>query len=285
MALANEGPAAQWRNVAVWSAVGAVFYILVMWGGALFVNGKGLGAIAAAILGSGRTAAMLGLGLVLSMGVFGFTYRKRRFGARTLRNFVIHNGVAVGAFLLAVQGFGALVRTGAMTPSIWTAAVTGATIIVVATLGSLAVGIAHGRADLIDDEAAAEEMLERSRLLLYSFAWMIAWGLMLIVLALGGPADLLSPTAALAGALALIAVAAALGVAVWRIMDELDRTLSHESGNMACYLILAVGGGWAMLAHLGFVAAAAPLDWLTLLTVLMFAASFIVLGRRKLLSR
>jgi len=29
----------------------------------------------------------------------------------------------------------------------------------------------------------------------------------------------------------------------------------------------------------------APLDWLTLLTLLMFAAGFIALGRRKLLSR
>ena len=49
--------------------------------------------------------------------------------------------------------------------------------------------------------------------------------------------------------------------------------------------MLAVGGGWAMLAHLGYVPAPAPLDWLTMLTLLMFAASFIALGRRKMLTR
>ena len=46
-----------------------------------------------------------------------------------------------------------------------------------------------------------------------------------------------------------------------------------------------MGGGWAVLAHLDFAEAPAPLDWVTMLTVLMFVASFIVLGRRKLLVR
>jgi hypothetical protein len=49
-------------------------------------------------------------------------------------------------------------------------------------------------------------------------------------------------------------------------------------------LVLALGGGWAMLAHLGFVAAPAPLDWLTMFTILMFVAAFIAAGRRKLLT-
>ncbi len=50
-------------------------------------------------------------------------------------------------------------------------------------------------------------------------------------------------------------------------------------------MILVLGGSWAMLAHLGFVAAPAPLDWLTLFAVLLFAASFIAVGRRRMLGR
>jgi predicted metal-binding membrane protein len=131
----------------------------------------------------------------------------------------------------------------------------------------------------------ADELRERGRLFLYSFVWTAACGLLLIVLCLSEPGGVLSPTAALAGALVLIAVLAALGIATWRLSDELARTLSHEAGNMAFYLILVLGGGWAMLAHLGFVAGPAPLDWLTLLTALMFVASVIAAGRRKLLTR
>lgn len=114
---------------------------------------------------------------------------------------------------------------------------------------------------------------------------MAACGLWLIVLALAGPGGVLSPAAALAGALLLIAVLTLLGIATWRLSDELVRTLSYETGNMAFYLILVLGGGWAMLAHLGFVAAPAPLDWLTMFTLLLYVASFIALGRRKLLTR
>lgn len=126
-------------------------------------------------------------------------------------------------------------------------------------------------------------MRERGRLFLCSFTWTAALGLLLIVLGLAGPRGLLPPAAALAGALSLIAILTALGLAVWRLSDELGRTLSHEAGNMAFYLILVLGGGWSMLAHLGFVAAPAALEWLAMITVLLFAASFIAVARRKLL--
>jgi hypothetical protein len=47
--------------------------------------------------------------------------------------------------------------------------------------------------------------------------------------------------------LPLIAALFVLGIATWRLSDELTRTLSYETGNMAFYLILVLGGGWAML--------------------------------------
>jgi hypothetical protein len=40
-----------------------------------------------------------------------------------------------------------------------------------------------------------------------------------------------------------------------------------------------------MLAHLGFMAGPAPIDRLTLFTLLLFVASFIAAGGRKLLTR
>ena len=195
---------------------------------------------------------------------------------------------AIAAFVLVAWGFTTLNKAGAlgaMGSSTWAAFVTGATLIVLASLGTLATASVHAGAGLVDDEDAAEDLRERGRLLLYSFVWMAACGALLIVLGLGGSAGLLSPATALAAALGLIAVLILLGKVTWRLSDELARTLSNETGSMAFYLILAIGGGWAILAHLGFVAGPAPLDWLTLFTLLLFAASFIVLGRRKLLTR
>jgi hypothetical protein len=284
MAMANDKPASNWRNFAAWSALGATFYLLVMWGVFSVVSDDGLGAI----LQSRPVAALLGLGLIFSTVSVGFSNRKRPINLRALRNFVIRDAVAVALCMLVVWGFTALSGAGAlggMGASEWGAAVAGAALVILAVLGALATASVQAGADLIDDEMAAEEMRDRGRLLVYSFVWMAACGLLLILLALAGPAGLLPPAAALAGALALVAILAVLGIAVWRLTDELDRTLSYEAGNMAFYLILLLGGGWAMLAHLGFAAGPAPIAWLTLFTLAIFAASFIAVGRRKLLAR
>jgi len=271
-------------NAAAWAGVGALVYILAVGAATALLHQDAVGAI----LRSRQVAAMLGLGLILSMTVVGLTSRRRPLSLRALRNYLVQNGVAVIASLLLVWGFTALARAGvlgAMGISEWVAVVTGSVLIVFAALGTLATASAHTRADLIGDDGAVEEMRERGRLFLCSFAWIAACGVLLTGLGLAGPGGALSPAAGLAGALVLTAVLVALGIAAWRLSDELGRTLSREAGNIALYLILALGGGWATLARLGFVAGPAPLDWLTLFTVLMFAASFIAAGRRKLLTR
>jgi hypothetical protein len=288
MAIANDKPAPDWRNFAAWGAVGAIGYILAVCGGILLLQDDGIGAILRGLPRSKQLAATLGLGLIFAMAVAGFISRKRPISLRNVRNSVIRDVVAVGVLLVFVWGFSALARAsalGAMGASEWVAAVTGSVLIFFALLGTLATASAHTRADLLDDEVAAEEMRERGRLFLYSFAWMAACGLLLIGLSLAGPGGVLPAAAALAGALVLIAVMSVLGIATWRLSDELVHTLSHETGNLAFYFIWVLGGGWAILARLGFVAAPAPLDWLTMFTVLLFAASFIAAGRRKLLSR
>ena len=284
MDMAKEKPAPGWRNVAAWSAVGAIFYILVVSGSALLLHENGV----RQPFPSNEVAAKLGLGLVFTMAVLGFSSWKRPLNLRTLRNFLVTSVVAVAFFLLGIWAFGAFGVAEGLGPigaSAWVAGGLGLALILVAGLGSVAVAGVRRGAGIVDDEEVAEDMRERSRLFLFSYAWVAGYGLLLIVLGLAGPGGLLSPAAALAGAFALAAVLAVLTIAVWRLSDELMRTMSCETGNMAFYLLLLVGGGWAMLAHLGFVPAPAPLDWVIMLIVLLFAATFIVLGRRKLLAR
>jgi len=279
--MAHEKSVPAWRNFAAWSAVGATLYCLAVGAAIALVNQNAIGVI----VRPSKATAELGLALILFMAVIGFGNRKRRVSFATFRNFLIQNAVGIVTLLFVMWGFGGLARMSAVSFSGWIAAVTGGTLVVLAILGSLATASTRTNLDLVDDEVAAEEMRERGQLFFCGFSWMAAYGLLLLELSLSGPGGLLSPMAAVAGALILILVLTLLGIATWRLSDELGRTLSRESGSIAFHLILVIGGGWAILAHLGFVAAPAPLGWLTLFTVLMFAASFIALGRRKLLTR
>jgi hypothetical protein len=287
MAMANDTPTPNWRNFAAWGAAGAVFYVVATWGGSSILTGDGMAAILRA-LRSKPAAAGLALGLLLAMAVVGFTNRKRPVSLRNARNFLIRDAAVLIVLLLAMWGVTASARAGilgAMHVSEWAAAMLGAFLVGFAVLGSLVTASAQTDFHLIDDEVAADEMRERGRLFLCSFAWIAACGLLLIVLSLAQPGGLLSPAAALAGALILIFILVMLGIVSWRLSDELGRTLSREAGHMAYYLIIAIGGGWTILAHLGFVAGPAPIDWLTLFTVLIFAGVIIAVGRRKLLIR
>jgi hypothetical protein len=261
--------------------VGAVVYFLVL-GAAMLIQDETFGGK----LPSMKVAAQLALALIVSVGLIGFSMRKRSMNFRSLRNFLVGDAVGILLCLLMLWAFSTLYRAGAlgtMGGSEWVAAVTGSALLVFACLGMFSLASVRLGANLIDPDAA-EDMRERSRLVLVSFVWMAASGLLLIVLGLSGPGSLLSPMAALAGTLVLAAILVVLGIAAWRLTDELGRTLSHETGNMAFYLILVLGSGWTILAHLGFAAAPAPLDWVTMFTLLLFAASVIATGRRRLLT-
>jgi hypothetical protein len=280
--MTNDKPMPTWRNFAAWSAAGSVFCILAMWGGVSILDEDGIGAI----FRSKEVVAKVSLAVISAMALVGFTSRKRPFDLRTFRNFLIANAVAIAACLVALWGFATLDRAGALGAigaSEWAAAATGSVLVFLAFFGTLATASAHTSVNIIDDEVAADTLRERARLILCGLAWMAGSGLLLVMLGLAGPGGVLSREAALAGAVVLSAVNIAAGIAAWRLSDELDRTLSNEAGNMAFYLIQVVGGGWAMLAHLRFVPAPAPLDWLTMFVVMMFAASFIAAGRRNLL--
>lgn len=130
----------------------------------------------------------------------------------------------------------------------------------------------------------AEELREQRRMLALSAAGMIAWGLILFILAASGPGGALPALPALLAVAGLLAAVIALTASQWRLMDELLRQTSSEGGNMAFYLTLLVGGGWAALAYLGFVTGPGHLDWVTLLSVATLVGTFIAAGKRGLLN-
>lgn len=129
----------------------------------------------------------------------------------------------------------------------------------------------------------AEEIEEQRPMLGYSAATMFAFGAALTIAALGGPAGIVDPAAALVTAIGLLVIGVALSLSSNRYQDELMRALGHEAGAMALALVGVIGGGWALTAHLGFTAGPAPLDWLTMLWSLTMVAAFIVVGKRGML--
>lgn len=129
-----------------------------------------------------------------------------------------------------------------------------------------------------------DELREQKSMLLASGWSMLLLGALLAVIALGGPGALIAPTTTLVVAGILLAIAIALSVRSIRLYDELMRSLSSEAAQTAYYLQFLVIGGWAILAHLGFVQPPAMLDVLTSFWALMLLATFWVAGRRGMLN-
>lgn len=65
-----------------------------------------------------------------------------------------------------------------------------------------------------------------------------------------------------------------------RGLDELNRAIAREGSHLAFLWISCVGDVWAMLAHLGFAVAPAPLDWLMMLAGFGFAGGLTAAARR-----
>ena len=112
---------------------------------------------------------------------------------------------------------------------------------------------------------------------------MTLWGVSLFALALAAPEGPVPQTAALVAAVAGLAIGGVLSVWAHRASDELMRAINLEAGSLSYGLVVLVGGGWALLAHLSFADAPVPLDWVSLFYVLVLLASFIVVGRRGML--
>jgi hypothetical protein len=129
----------------------------------------------------------------------------------------------------------------------------------------------------------ADDLREQARVLLYSAAAMLLWGIALLALALAAPDGPLPQSAALVVATGGLVIGSVISMVVYRASDELMLAVNLEGGAISSALMFVVVGTWAMLAHLGYVAAPLPLDLLTLFYVLLLAASFIAAGRRGML--
>jgi hypothetical protein len=129
----------------------------------------------------------------------------------------------------------------------------------------------------------ADELREQKQVLSLSGAAMVLWGAALLALALAAPDGPVPQAAALAIVAGGLLLGTVLSVLVYRASDELMLAVNLEAGALSYGLVLLVVGGWAMLAHLGYLAAPAPLDLLSLFYVLVLLASFIAVGRRGML--
>jgi hypothetical protein len=271
-----------WRKALTWVAIGFIAYGLVMAAAVTLLRHGGL----PDALKSPGTSAILALSLLLASLMNGLGQRNLPVNPRTFGNFLVWNGAGISLVALVMWGLyssagGTALK--ALNRSEATALWVGLVLFFLAAVGLLHVAAARARPRLLTAEQS-EAILERSRALTYGFLAIAAMGLTLVVLSLAGPGGPLSPGIALASVLILLVTRVVLSFATRPMLDELSRTVSRETGYGAFYLIVVIGGGWATLAQLRFAAAPAPLDWLTMFTLAMFAASFIAAGRRGLLS-
>lgn len=130
----------------------------------------------------------------------------------------------------------------------------------------------------------ADELREQKKMLVWSGASMLLWGVSLLALALAAPDGPVPQAAALAVGGGGLVIGIALSVLVYRASDELMAAVNLEAGALSYGITSLVVGFWAMLGHLGYAAAPAPLDLLTLFYVLALVASFIAVGRRGMLT-
>jgi hypothetical protein len=273
----------QWRNALTWIAIGFITYGLVMAAAVTLLRHGGL----PDALKSPGTSSMLALSLSLASLMSGLGQRYVPVNPRKFANFLIWNGAGISLVALMIWGLDTSVGGAALkalnrsaTIALWV----GLVLCLLAAVGLLHVAAARARPRLLSAEQS-ETILERTRALIYGFLAIAAMGLTLVVLSLAGPGGPLSPVAALVAVLVLIVIRATLSIKTRPLQDELGKAVGRETGVGAFYLILVIGGGWSALAQLGFVPALAPLDWLTLLTVTMFIASFFAAGRRGLLTQ
>jgi hypothetical protein len=130
----------------------------------------------------------------------------------------------------------------------------------------------------------ADELREQQRVLVWSGASMLLWGVGLLALALAAPDGPVPQMAALVIFAAGMVIGTALSVRAFRASDELMLAINLEAGTITYGLMFLIIGLWAMLAHLGFAAAPAPLDLLSAFYGLGLLGSFIAVGRRGMLN-
>ena len=276
--MANDKRMPKWRNALNWTVASfAALFVYTLGASALIQEGP-MGAMSDA----GPAIAIIVTSVLAGSLLVGFSYRNRPFNRWNLGSFLVLTALTIAAFLLVRWALADKVSLKALGPSVAVPLVFGVVLAIIAIMGLLLAAAAQSRLGVLPPEQA-EILREQGRVLPYSLLVIAAMGLTLVLLSLAGPGGIVTPGFALVGVAILLGIEIVLTLAIWPRIDELSQTLSRETGNAAYYLIVVLGGGWAILAHLGFVPAPAPLDWLTMLTVIALAASVIAAGRRGLL--
>jgi hypothetical protein len=130
------------------------------------------------------------------------------------------------------------------------------------------------------DPERADELRREGRALLLGSVVLVAAGLSLVVLSLAGPDRPIPPQAGAIAAIGLQAFALILAAVRLRRMDELTQEMTRDAGRLAFQWLTLVGGTWAALAHLGYLRAPAPLEWLALMGAFSFVAGLVALAKR-----
>lgn len=110
-----------------------------------------------------------------------------------------------------------------------------------------------------------------------------AYGLALIMLALAEPMGMVGNAWLLAALGGLAVLITYTSVRLLREYDELWQGVNSESSVIAFYMTLIVGGVWSVLAHLNFIPALAPLDWITLMTAACVVGAVVAAQKRGML--
>jgi hypothetical protein len=135
-------------------------------------------------------------------------------------------------------------------------------------------------AGFLDDSEEARDLRRERRALLLGACALVASGSSLILLSLAGPGRLLPAAVGVTGALALNVIAIIFVAVRWQRLDELNRGAARESGYLAFTWLAWFGGTWAIFAHLDYVAAPAPLDWLTMINGFSFIGGIVAVARK-----
>ncbi|NCP15050.1 MAG: hypothetical protein GW858_12950 [Sphingomonadales bacterium] len=189
-------------------------------------------------------------------------------------------GVAASAATLRFIGSSAV---GGLDSSATIAALVGVLYAVIGTIIALgAVNPKIGERFLNVEDA--DELREQKKVLSLSGGAMTLWGAALFALALAAPGGPMPQAAALFVAAGGLVIGTLLSVLVYRACDELMLAVNLEAGAWSYGLVFVVVGLWSILSHLGYAAAPAPLDLLTLFYMLCLLASFIAVGRRGMLA-
>lgn len=130
------------------------------------------------------------------------------------------------------------------------------------------------------DPEHADELRRESRALLLGSVVLVAAGVSLVVLSLAGPGRAIGPVPGAVAAIGLNLFALIVAAVRLRGMDELNREMARDAGRLAFAWTSLFGGTWAALAHLGFLRAPAPLDWLALMAGFSFVAGIVALAKR-----